>query len=94
MPLTRLLADAFADLVLGGRCSGCGRPGRAVCPDCGAVLRGPAHVCWPDPTPAGLPLPMCVARYDGVVRGVLLAHKEQGRYGLARPLGSALGTAV
>jgi predicted amidophosphoribosyltransferase len=35
-----------------------------------------------------------VAGYDGAVRATLLAHKEQGRAALARPLGAALATSV
>jgi predicted amidophosphoribosyltransferase len=44
--------------------------------------------------PPGLPLPVCVAAYDGPVRELLLAHKEQRRYGLHRRLGGALATSA
>lgn len=33
------------------------------------------------------------ARYEGVVRAALLAHKDDGRLGLVRPLGDALASA-
>jgi predicted amidophosphoribosyltransferase len=87
--------DAFADLVLGGRCAGCERPGVAVCVSCRTLLSTatPFHA-WPDPVPAGLPLPTAAAQYGGAVRGLILAHKEHARYSLAGPLGQALAQAV
>jgi predicted amidophosphoribosyltransferase len=41
-------------------------------------------------------MPPCVAvgRYEGALRGALLAYKERGRHRLALPLGSLLATAV
>jgi len=88
------LADAFVDLFVGGACAACGRAGRAVCAGCADLLRSAARPCWPDPVPEGLAQPWCVAEYSGVVRALLLAHKEHGRYGLARALGRCLGAAV
>ncbi|QNE23189.1 ComF family protein [Kribbella qitaiheensis] len=49
---------------------------------------------WPDPVPARLPMPTATAQYDGVLRKVILAHKEEGHYALARPLGEVLARAV
>jgi predicted amidophosphoribosyltransferase len=94
MGLPGELGDAFADLFLGGRCAGCRAPGRGVCDRCAAALDGPARPCWPDPVPDGLAPPWCVAEYAGAVRAILLAHKEHGRYGLARGLGRALAAGV
>jgi predicted amidophosphoribosyltransferase len=94
MALLAELGDAFTDLFVGGRCAGCAAPGRPVCPGCAALLATPAAPRWPDPTPAGLAPPWCVADYDGAVRALLLAHKEQGRYGLVRVLGRAVGDAA
>jgi predicted amidophosphoribosyltransferase len=44
--------------------------------------------------PAGLPVPTATAQYAGVVRKVILAHKEDGHYALARPLGEVLARAI
>ena len=43
---------------------------------------------------AGLPPVWAVAAYDGAVRAALIAHKEQGRLSLAKPLGRALALSV
>lgn len=94
MSLPGELADAFVDLFVGGRCAACGRAGRAVCAGCADVLTSPVRRCWPRPVPEGLAQPWCVADYSGVARALLLAHKEHGRYGLARVLGRCLGAAV
>ena len=45
---------AATDLLLGGRCVGCGEPGRPLCRPCRADLPGRAWPAWPDPVPAGL----------------------------------------
>jgi predicted amidophosphoribosyltransferase len=88
------LTDAFVDLFVGGSCAACGRPGRPVCAGCAELTRSPARPCWPDPAPEGLAQPWCVTAYAGVARALLLAHKEHGRYGLARVLGRCLGASV
>lgn len=88
------LRDAFADLVLGGVCAGCARPGRAVCPGCRSLFDGPGYVAWPDPAPAGLEVPVAATAYEGPVREIVVAHKEHGRYQLAGVLGEALAVAV
>lgn len=84
----------LADLVLPARCAGCGHQAGLLCPGCAAELSGPARVSWPEPSPRGMPVPWAVADYSGCVRSAVVAHKEQGRLGLARPLGVALARSV
>jgi predicted amidophosphoribosyltransferase len=96
--LTGTLA-AVADLVLASGCAGCADSGhddrpRVLCAACLAALAAPPSLHWPTPAPAGLPPPWAVSAYDGVVRAALLVYKEEGRAGLARPLGTALGHAL
>ncbi|SCE78942.1 Predicted amidophosphoribosyltransferases [Micromonospora echinospora] len=93
-----LWAD-LADLVLPVECAGC-RARRTplrhgVCAGCVATLGAlrPTPV-RPDPAPAGLPPCVALGAYDGVLREALLAYKERGRHGLARPLGGLLAEVV
>jgi predicted amidophosphoribosyltransferase len=85
---------AVLDLALPAECAGCGQQPGLLCGGCAPALRGPARPAWPQPSPPGLPPPWAVAGYDGAVRSALLAHKEQGRTALARPLGAALAASV
>ena len=89
-----MLPDALGDLLLGGRCVGCERPGRVLCRACAALLPDAAVPAWPAPTPPGLATPFAAAEYDGLVRAMVLAHKERGVLALAAPLGWLLGGAV
>jgi predicted amidophosphoribosyltransferase len=82
-------------LVLPVACSGCGTPRALLCEECGLTLYGgAARRTRPVPEPVGLPVVHAAAPYEDAVRAVLLAHKERGALGLARPLGVALAGAV
>nr|WP_204341948.1 ComF family protein [Micromonospora terminaliae] len=89
----------LTDLVLPAGCAGCGErvPGlrQGFCPRCvddlEALTPAPAR---PDPAPAGLPPCVALGPYAGALRGGLLAYKERGRHGLARPLGALLAEVV
>ncbi|MCX6400477.1 MAG: phosphoribosyltransferase family protein [Propionibacteriales bacterium] len=94
MRLLPTLADGFLDLVLGSVCVGCTAPGRALCVECRAELPGDATVRWPTPTPSGLRPPYSLGEYDGVLRALVLAHKERRVFALTRPLGDLLARAV
>ena len=81
--------DALA-LLLPVECAGCGLPDRAVCAACRAALRPePSRRRLLDGTPVFSGLD-----YEGSVRAVILAFKEQGRTQLARVLAPALAAAV
>lgn len=86
--------DAVFDLLTGSTCVGCARPGRLLCADCRAGLPTRAHPRWPNPVPPGLALPVSAAEYDGVVRDLVIGHKERRLFALRRPLGELLATAV
>ncbi len=88
------MLDAFRDLVLGGRCVGCHRPGRVLCDHCRAGLDVHPHPAWPTPVPPGLVAPWAAAPYDGVVRALVVGHKEDRLLALAGPLGDLLAQAV
>jgi predicted amidophosphoribosyltransferase len=96
----RAAGAALVGLVLPGECAGCARDassadgGALLCAACRLELGGPARLVWPTPVPSGLPPPWGVADYDGAARGAILAHKEEGRFGLAGLLGVALSRAV
>ena len=89
-----MLPDALGDLLLGSRCVGCDRPGRVLCRECAATLPSGAELAWPSPTPPGLAPPFAATAYDGLVRAMVLAHKERGVLALATPLGRLLAVAV
>ncbi len=86
--------DRAADLLLGGRCVGCGVAGRLLCPGCADGLRGGVGRRWPEPVPAGLVPCWSAGPYDGALRSALLAHKERAVHQLRRPLGGLLASVV
>jgi predicted amidophosphoribosyltransferase len=88
------LADAASDLLLGGRCAGCERPGRVLCPACSRALPGDGHPAWPDPVPAGLAPPWAAGEYAGPLRALVIGHKERRLLGLRAPLAELLAHAV
>ncbi|MEU9609605.1 ComF family protein [Streptomyces sp. NPDC048057] len=85
----------ISGLVLPAACGGCGVPRTPLCEECAHEMYGSAaRLATPDPEPVGLPVVHAAAAYVDAVRAVLLAHKERGVLGLARPLGVALAGAV
>jgi predicted amidophosphoribosyltransferase len=92
MPTTRRVLAGLIDLVLPDCCPGCGeRAMPPACDRCLALLDAVPRPSAPDPLPVGLPVPFAVVAYADQVRELVIAHKEHGRLGLARPLGQALG---
>jgi predicted amidophosphoribosyltransferase len=88
------LIAPVVDLLTGASCAGCGRPGRLLCPPCRDGLRGLARPARPTPCPAGLVPPWAAGEYAGLLRELVLGHKERGQLGLHRPLGLLLADAV
>jgi len=86
----------IAALVLPADCAGCGLPRTELCERCRGLLGGAASVrrVRPSVEPPGLPPVWAAGLYADEVRAVLLAHKERGALGLARPLGAVLAAAV
>lgn len=92
--MTETLLDGAVDLLLGGSCVGCARPGRLVCPGCREELPRGATPAWPTPVPAGLVEPWSAAIYEATVRSMVLGLKERQLLGLAGPLARLLAAAV
>jgi predicted amidophosphoribosyltransferase len=88
------LRDAWADLVLGSTCVGCGRPGRLLCRPCEGALPRDARPAWPSPTPEGLVPPFATGPYEGTLRQLVIGLKEHRLLALRRPLGRLLATSV
>ena len=88
------LADAAADLLLGGCCAGCGRAGRVLCPACAQSLPADARLAWPDPVPEGLAPPWAAGEYAGPLRALVIGHKERRLLGLRDPLAGLLAQSV
>lgn len=88
-----MLRDAALDLLLGSSCVGCGRPGRLLCAGCEAGLPVRGGPALPDPAPPGLDRVWAAAPYAGVVRALVVGHKEEARHAheavLSRLLASA-----
>ncbi|GAA1131738.1 ComF family protein [Nocardioides aquiterrae] len=89
-----MLLDAALDLLLGGCCVGCERPGRALCAACSAQLPPVGRPAWPTPAPPGLVPPWAADEYAGTVRAMVLAHKERAVLSLGGPLARLLASAV
>lgn len=71
-------------------CVGCGASDRDLCPDCVSVVLG-RRGRQPLLPVEGIGAPcFAAARYDGPIRGVLLAYKHGGAHGFVRPLGHRL----
>lgn len=92
--MLRDVLDASVDLLLGGACVGCARPGRPLCAACVGSLDGDARPAWPSPVPAGLAPPWAGAEYAGTVRAMVIGHKEHRMLALRPHLARLLADAV
>jgi len=89
----------LADLLLPTACAGCDATSvplsSGVCPKCVEVMVNLVpHVTRPTPAPAGLPPCHALGAYADPLRSLVLAYKDRGRHGLARPLGNLLAAVV
>lgn len=83
------LLDAWA-VLFPVECAGCGADDRSLCADCRRALIADVT---PRVGPDGLRV-YTALRYEGAVRRVLLAYKEQGRTDVAAALSAPLAAAV
>ena len=88
------MIDAWLDLVHGGGCVGCTTPGRSLCRACRNDLPSRAMPVRPTPCPDGLAACFAGGEYDGLLRAMVLSHKEHGTFSLATPLGRVLAQAI
>ncbi|MDQ4110151.1 MAG: ComF family protein [Actinomycetota bacterium] len=88
------LADAWHDLVVGGRCVGCRRPGRLLCHDCRAALPDTARLSPPTPAPPGIAPVFAAGPYDGTLKQLVIGLKEHQLLGLSKPLAGLLALSV
>ncbi|MFE6647917.1 ComF family protein [Nocardioides sp. NPDC057772] len=94
MSLRADLADAWHDLVVGGRCVGCRRPGRLVCPGCRTDLPDRARPSPPDPAPPGIVPVFAAGPYEGILKQLVIGLKEHQLLGLRGPLAGLLALSV
>lgn len=92
--MSNRLADAWHDLVVGGRCVGCRRPGRLLCPGCRADLPDRARPSPPSPAPAGLVPVFATGAYEGILKQLVIGFKEHQLLGLRKPLAGLLALSV
>jgi ComF family protein len=93
---TSNLAAAALDVAFPAACSGCGREGDPLCPDCATALD--ARLELPGGVPIGMPVDLPApllqlewcAPFAGSVRAALHDLKYSGERRLAQPLGSAI----
>lgn len=90
------LAWAARDLLLAETCAACDgpQPRHGLCQHCRRHIAPAVAGVHPLAPPPGFPPTWAAGEYHGVLRRAVVAHKEQGRLGLAIPLGNLLAAAV
>lgn len=86
------LLDDAAELLLGARCAGCGRPGLGPCPSCRVVLRRSRPVIVE--LPQSRLVVVAAGSYDDHLRRFLIEAKERSALGLMGALGERLAVSV
>ncbi|TQL67307.1 putative amidophosphoribosyltransferase [Nocardioides albertanoniae] len=88
------LADAWHDLVVGGSCIGCRRPGRLLCRECRAALPTQARSRPPAPAPTGIVPVFAAGPYEGLLKELVIGLKEHQLLALRTPLAGLLALSV
>jgi predicted amidophosphoribosyltransferase len=90
------LVAAARDLLLAETCAVCGgaQPQHGLCRVCQRLVEPAVAGVRPLHPPPGFPPTWAAAEYTTVVRRAVVTHKEEGRLGLAVPLGNLLAAAV
>lgn len=88
------MIDALLDLFAGSSCLGCAQPGRLLCRHCEGGLPVLGRSVQPSPCPPRLQACFATCEYDGLVRDLLLWHKERNALSLCAPLGQLLAGAI
>ncbi|MGB4778131.1 ComF family protein [Microbacterium sp.] len=81
-------------LLLPAWCAGCDAPDAVLCADCRAALAAAVRAGRPPRTLSSGIRVHAAVEFSGIPARVIRAFKEEGRTGLARPLGTALAVAV
>ena len=84
------------DLVWPASCAACGVAGRTVCPACALDIATLGHVRRhaPTPSPPGFPPTLTWGDYEGALRRLVVAHKDNDRADAAPVLAALLGDVV
>ena len=84
------------DLVWPASCAACGVGGRLLCPACAVDVAALGHVRAhaPSPPPTGFPPTLTWGSYDGALRRLVVAHKDQDRADAAPILAALLSDVV
>ncbi len=87
---------AVADLALPLSCAACGRPGVSCCPVCLAACAWPdgPRLSGPVWCPPGLPPTWAAGAYDGPLRRLIVAYKDEDRRDLLDPLAGLLAVVL
>lgn len=90
---------AAADLIIGASCAGCGRSAITLCERCAEALAPQPHIAWPSPVPRSLiepspVIPIASGAHAKQLRSALACFKEEGQFGLLRPLGHLLAASI
>lgn len=65
-----------------------------ICPACRTVLPDSAAVAWPSPVPRGLVVPWAAGPYEGLVKELVVGHKDHGQLGHRKVLAGLLARSV